>query len=102
MFFFVRTNNPRPTFHQDMTPEERAVMVRHVEYWTAFARSGVAIAFGPVMDPAGVYGIGVYSANDEAHMRKLLADDPANGVLTYEVHPMPRLVTKGTARLSEG
>ena len=56
MFFFIKTQNPRPTFHLDMTAEERALMVRHVEYWTQFAAKGVAIVFGPVMAHAGVYG----------------------------------------------
>ena len=53
---------------------------------------GIAIVFGPVMDPQGVYGIGVYQAEDEAEMRDLLAHDPANGLLQYTVLPMPRAV----------
>ncbi len=92
MYFFVRTNNPRPTFHLDMTPEERAVMERHVAYWSEKAERGIAIVFGPVMDPAGVYGMGVYNVEDEAEMRRLLDADPAKGLLQYEVAPMPRAV----------
>ncbi len=90
MYFFVRTQNPRPTFHLDMTAEERAIMERHVAYWSEKAASGIAIVFGPVMDPQGVYGIGVYQVADEAEMRELLDHDPANGLLRYEVLPMPR------------
>lgn len=92
MFVFVRTQNPRPTFHLDMTPEERAVMTAHVAYWTEKARQGIAIVFGPVMDPAGVYGMGVYQVQDEAEMRRYLNEDPANGLLQYEVTPMARAV----------
>jgi uncharacterized protein len=92
MYFFVRTQNPRPTFHLDMTPDERAVMGQHVAYWTEKATQGIAIVFGPVMDPKGVYGIGVYNAPDEAAMRALLDRDPANSLLTYELFPMPRAV----------
>ena len=92
MFIFVRTNNPRPTFHLDMTPDERAVMERHVEYWTDKATRGIAIVFGPVMDPKGVYGMGVYKVEDEAEMRRLLDADPAKGLLQYEVTPMPRAI----------
>lgn len=92
MYFFVRTQNPRPTFHLDMTPEERAVMDRHVAYWSEKAARGIAIVFGPVLDPKGVYGIGVYDVADEAEMRDLLAHDPAIGLLQYEVLPMPRAV----------
>ncbi len=92
MYFFVRTQNPRPTFHLDMTAEEREIMGRHVAYWSEKAKQGIAIVFGPVMDPEGVYGIGVYQVRDEAEMRELLAQDPANGLLQYQVLPMARAV----------
>ena len=92
MYFFVRTENPRPTFHLDMTPEERSIMNRHVAYWSEKATRGIAIVFGPVMDPQGVYGIGVYQVQDEAEMQELIEHDPANALLSYEVLPMPRTV----------
>jgi hypothetical protein len=92
MFFFIKSNNPRPTFHLDMTAEERTVMQQHVEYWSAQAARGVAVVFGPVMDPQGVYGIGVYQVTDEAELRRLLDADPAKGLLEYQVLPMPRAV----------
>jgi uncharacterized protein len=92
MYFFVRTDNPRPTFHADMTDEERATMGAHVAYWTEKARDGAAIVFGPVADPAGVYGIGIYRAKDEAEMQRWVDADPANGLLGYEILPMPRAV----------
>ncbi len=88
MYIFVRTNNPRPSFHLDMTGEERATMTDHVAYWTQRAKEGISILFGPVADPAGFYGIGVYRVDDEAHMRRLIEDDPANGLLKYEITPM--------------
>jgi len=97
MYFFIRTQNPRPTFHLDMTAEERSIMERHVAYWSEKATQGIAIAFGPVMDPRGVYGIGVYQVKDEAEMRALLDQDPAKGLLQYEVLPMARAVV-GTLR----
>lgn len=92
MYFFVRTNNPRPTFNVDMTPAERDIMNRHVAYWTEKAQRGIALVFGPVADPKGVYGIGIHKVADEAEMRRLLDADPANGLLLYEVLPMPRAV----------
>jgi uncharacterized protein len=92
MYFFVRTQNPRPTFHLDLSPGERAIMNQHVAYWSEKAARGIAIVFGPVMDPQGVYGIGVYQVTDEAAMRALLDLDPAKGLLAYEVFPMPRAV----------
>jgi hypothetical protein len=98
MYFFVKTQNPRPTFHLDMTADERALMQRHVAYWSEQAALGIAIVFGPVMDPHGVYGIGVYQVEDEAEMRRLLEGDPANGLLHYDLLPMPRAVV-GTPRI---
>ena len=92
MYFFVKAQNPRPTFHLDMTPEERTLMERHVASWSDKAVRGIALVFGPVMDPQGVYGIGVYQVQDEAEMRDLLKQDPANEILRYEVFPMPRAV----------
>jgi uncharacterized protein YciI len=92
MYFFLKTNNPRPTFHLDMTPEERSTMQQHVAYWSEKAKVGSAIVFGPVMDPRGVYGIGVYNAPDEATMRAWIDSDPANGLLSYEVLPMAQAV----------
>jgi hypothetical protein len=80
-----------------MTPEERSIMNRHVAYWSEKATRGIAIVFGPVMDPQGVYGIGVYQVQDEAEMHDLIEHDPANGLLQYEVLPMPRAVV-GTLR----
>jgi|SRR5216684_1152986 len=97
MYFFIKTQNPRPTFHLDMTMDELAIMERHVAYWSDIAARGTAIVFGPVMDPQGVYGIGVYQVQDESEMRKLLEHDPANGLLRYDVLLMPRAVV-GTQR----
>jgi uncharacterized protein YciI len=92
MYFFVRTRNPRPAFHLDMTAAERSSMEAHVAYWTEYARKGIAIAFGPVLDPAGVYGVGIYNFADRAELDALLAADPAKLILSYEVMEMPRAV----------
>lgn len=96
MFVFVRTSNPRPTFHLDMTAEEQRLMQQHVEYWSEKAENGTAVVFGPVLDPRGVYGIGVYEVDDLAHMQRLIAADPAGTLFGYEVHPMPRAVVGRT------
>ncbi len=53
VYFFVKTNNPRPTFHLDMTADERKIMTRHVAYWTEMARQGIAVVFAPVADAHG-------------------------------------------------
>ncbi len=88
MYFFLTADNPRPTFNSDMTAEERETMNRHVAYWSEKAERGIAIVFGPVMDPKGVFGIGVYKVRDEAEMRELIEHDPANRLLKLNILPM--------------
>ncbi len=92
MFLFVRANAPRPTFHLDMTAAERATMERHVAYWTEHAERGAVVVFGPVLDPARVHGMAVCRVDDLAHAQRLIAADPALGLLTHDVFEMPRAV----------
>jgi len=84
----------RPTFSQDMTPEERAVMMEHITYWKALMDKDKVIVFGPVMDPKGAYGLGVIEAENEEEVKAFIANDPATKINTYEFYPM-RAVVKG-------
>lgn len=88
--FALRSISPRPTFQQDMTPEERAIMVQHIAYWTDQAEKGIAIVFGPVFDPKGGYGLGVVEVENEKQVHTLIAEDPAiiAGLLKTEITPM--------------
>jgi uncharacterized protein YndB with AHSA1/START domain len=93
--FFVRLVAPRPTFLQDMTVEERDVMIAHADYWKRQLAQGSAIVFGPVADPAGAWGLGVIAARDEAALRAFEAGDPAitsKRGFRYEVLPMAQAV----------
>jgi uncharacterized protein len=100
MGFVFRLIPPRPGFAFDMSPDERATMLEHVGYWSALADQGKALAFGPVNDPSGPYGIGVVVAASQAEAEELRDGDPAikspHGFHT-EIAPMQRLVTpRGT------
>jgi len=94
--FFFRLVPPRPSFAFDMTPEEREVMVEHVGYWSGLAARGQVLAFGPVGDPDGPYGIGIVVAEAIAEAEALRDADPALqspfGFRT-EIAPMLRPVT---------
>ena len=83
----------RPTFAQDMTPEERNIMQQHVVYWKDLMDKGMVIVFGPVMDPKAVYGLGVIEVDDEEQVRTFIENDPASAINTYEYYPM-RAITK--------
>src|SRR5579883_2365729 len=96
--FVYRLVAPRPTFALDMSPEERSTMVEHVGYWTGLMEQGRVLAFGPVNDPAGPYGLGVVLAEDLADAERLRDADPAvrspHG-FRAEIAPMRRLVSPG-------
>jgi uncharacterized protein YciI len=93
--FFLRLNPPRPSFIADMTDEEKNIMQQHVAYWSTLLDEGTAIVYGPVFDPKGGYGTGVVAVDSEEHLNRIIANDPANGLNTYEFYPM-RAVYKQT------
>lgn len=86
--FVVRLIPPRPTFAADMTDEERAIMAAHGAYWRGLMNRGIALLFGPVLDPAGVWGLGVLEAGNQEEARALAAEDPAikSGLNRAEIH----------------
>ena len=57
--YFLKLNPPRKSFMQDMTGDERKIMQQHVAYWATYVEDGTVVVLGPVMDPAGGYGIAV-------------------------------------------
>jgi len=55
-FFLCRLLPPRPTFAQDMTAEEAAVMTDHVAYWVNRLHEGTAIV-SPIPRARGVWAL---------------------------------------------
>jgi len=92
--YFLKLVPPRPSFATDMNPDERTIMMQHVGYWTGLMQQGVAIVFGPVLDPAGVYGIGVVAVDDEGQLKKVIECDPAVQLNRYEYWLMAQAVYK--------
>lgn len=89
---------PRPSFGPgDMSEEEMALMGEHAVYWTGLMDEGHVLAFGPVLDPAGTWGLALVATGDEATARRFGEGDPAvlSGRFTFEVLPMPMTVTPG-------
>jgi hypothetical protein len=94
-YFFTKLNPPRASFAQDMTDEERHFMGEHAVYWGALAEKGVALLFGPVGDPKGVYGICITQTDNEEEIHSLTANDPiirAALGFTVETYPMLNIV----------
>lgn len=91
-FFAVYLNPSRPDFAMTMTDDERAIMMQHVAYWTEKMKQGKVYAFGPVMEPAEVYGLGVVGVENEQELKDFIAEDPAGKINTYQYFPMRAVV----------
>ena len=90
MHFMLKSTPPRTTFHQDMTVEERSIMLKHIAYWTDKQNQGIALVFGPVLNPVAPHGLAVIEVENEAQVPKLIAEDPAvmASIMTTEFFSM--------------
>ena len=97
--FVYKLIPPRPSFAQDMTPEEGALMAAHSEHWRGLMDEGRVLVFGPVADPAGVWGMAVVEAADAGEVRAMGEADPAvaSGAMTFDVLPMLSAVVPAAA-----
>ena len=97
-FFLVRLLPPRPTFILDMNEEERRIMGEHAKYWRGMLAAGNALAFGPVADPKGAWGVGILELDGgEDAVKRVEAGDPAvsaNIGFRYEILSMPTAVVR--------
>jgi uncharacterized protein YciI len=88
--WFVRLIPPRPTFANDMTETEQALMTAHFVYWKGMFEKGVCLFGGPVLDPKGVYAVLAIQAATEDEARAIASADPSvkGGVNRIEVAEM--------------
>lgn len=91
-YFALKLNPSRPDFAQTMTPEERGIMQAHIAYWKKYMDDGIMLIFGPVLDPNGVYGLGIIAVDGADEVEVLIANDPAAKINRYEYHPMMAVV----------
>lgn len=65
-------------------------MGRHAAYWKPDIDSGEMVMFGPVLEQAGSWGLGVVEAEDENELRAFAQGDPTvtSGTATIEVGKM--------------
>jgi uncharacterized protein len=95
--FLYKLIPPRPTFPADMTEDEGAIMQAHFGYWAGVIQERRAVAYGPVQDPNGTYGIAVLEVDDEGAAEELVAGDPAiasTAGFGSELHPMPDAIVR--------
>jgi uncharacterized protein YciI len=94
--FVFRLIPPRPDFPVTMSEEERATMAAHAAYWASLAARGTALAYGPVNDPEGSYGIAIFLAEGQEEAERVRDADPAlcsTHGFRSEITPMLSLVT---------
>jgi len=94
LFYVLHLLPSRPDFAMTMSPEERAIMVSHIGYWTDLMNQGKVYAFGPVMDPKGIYGLGIVSVDNEEELKTFIENDPAGKINRYEFFPMKAVVPR--------
>jgi uncharacterized protein YciI len=90
--YALRLIPSRPDFAQTMNDDERAIMQQHLAYWHHFMGKGNVVVFGPVLDPAGVYGLGIVAMDSEEALQEFMKNDPAAVINRYEYHPMMAVV----------
>ena len=86
--FMLKMLPRRPNFAQTMTDEDRKIVQQHIAYWKEYMRKGIMLVFGPVLDPKGIYGIGIVEVDSEEQVRSLLDNDPASVIHNSEYYPM--------------
>jgi uncharacterized protein YciI len=74
-----------------MNAQEKSAMSEHAKYWAGKLQEGIVVAFGPVLDPRGIWGVGIVRAKDEARVEAMRDVDPAMLAdigMQYEILPM--------------
>jgi uncharacterized protein len=97
-YFLCKLVPPRPSFPFDMSAAEADLMQRHAIYWREQMDNGRAIAFGPVLDPKGAWGVALAEVAGEREVDALTRGDPVmrgNYGFSFEIYPMPSLIHCG-------
>jgi uncharacterized protein len=94
--FVYKLIPPRATFAADMSEAEAGIMAQHIGYWRGLTDRGTAIVFGPVADPAGVWGLAVVKAESAEDVYALGIEDPAvrSEMSTFQVFAMPDAIVR--------
>jgi uncharacterized protein YciI len=95
-YYLCKFIPPRADFLPTLSDEERSLMKRHADYMNELLAQGVIVAHGPVMDPAGSYGVSLYQIADDQEISDFTSEDPVvkNGVGHYEHFAMPSLKSR--------
>jgi uncharacterized protein YciI len=90
-YYVFKLKVPRADFTTTMTPAEQTLMQTHGAYLKSLMDKGQVVVFGPVLDPAGVYGLAVVRLGDGVEPDTIWREDPvikAQAGFSYHVAPM--------------
>lgn len=87
-YFAVQLLPCRPDFAQTLSDEERRIMQEHAAYWRKLMDADKVVVFGPVLHPAGAYGLGIVCVEQEEEVKEIIAGDPAALLNKFEYYPM--------------
>ena len=96
-YFFLKLIPPRPTFPMDMTEGEQAIMQEHFGYWSTLLSDHKVVAYGPVMDPKGAFGVAIVEVENMDIAKDIATKDPAiksSAGFDFEVHQMPNAIAR--------
>lgn len=82
---------------QTMTSDERELMKEHAAYLGICMEKGWVMAYGPVADPAGAFGMGLLTLPDDIEPQSITNEDPtikAHVGFRYDIFSMPLLTLK--------
>ena len=94
--FLLRLLPPRPSFLVDMSDKERELMGEHAAFLAGEMAAGRVLAFGPVADPKGPFGMAIVEAPSTATVETMTLADPAIRAavgFSYEISPILKLIT---------
>ena len=88
---------PRADFLSTLSAQEKTWMGQHGAFLNDLLDKGVVVAHGPVIDPAGSYGVSLFQIDDEQDIGAITSQDPIvqNGAGHYEHFKMVHLKARG-------
>ncbi|MCY3831831.1 MAG: YciI family protein [Chloroflexi bacterium] len=102
--YLYRIQPVRPEMlSEGATPEEARITCEHFDYLKRLLDQGVLILAGRTLnEDCSAFGIGIFNARDDAHMRQLVRADPgvAQKLFRAEWHPF-RIALRAPANIEE-
>ena len=95
--YFFRLIPPRPSFADDMDDDEQELMRQHLSYVQECFNDGLVLAYGPVHDPEGTFGVALLEVSDHAEAVRFGDNDPTvlAGLNSYTIAPMHIAAAQG-------